>query len=85
MLTASLKVTKATRLAVLASLLIYVRASDEAALYDRQIRLWGVEAQNRCVEAIDCLCRCLVCAESLLLLQYALCLRPRRHASRPRD
>ena len=25
-------------------------STDEAALYDRQIRLWGVEAQNRHVE-----------------------------------
>jgi hypothetical protein len=23
-------------------------APDEIALYDRQIRLWGLEAQNRC-------------------------------------
>lgn len=66
---ASLKVTKGTRLAVLASLLIYVSVPpDEAALYDRQIRLWGVEAQNRCVKAFDCHCICLVCAEILLLL-----------------
>jgi hypothetical protein len=28
--------------------------SDEAALYDRQIRLWGLEAQQRSVQFISC-------------------------------
>ena len=26
-----------------------VITEDEAALYDRQIRLWGVDAQKKCV------------------------------------
>ena len=26
---------------------------DEIALYDRQIRLWGLEAQNRCADSSD--------------------------------
>jgi len=29
---------------------------DEAALYDRQIRLWGLDAQKRYVHVIDTHC-----------------------------
>jgi hypothetical protein len=28
------------------------RAADEAAVYDRQIRLWGLEAQQRCARRV---------------------------------
>lgn len=31
------------------SCIYYHRGTAEAALYDRQIRLWGLEAQQRCV------------------------------------
>ena len=44
---------------VFISLILFIRRTsaphdiDEAAVYDRQIRLWGLEAQQRCVSFIS--------------------------------